>query len=139
MNVRIQVVIEAENGKPERIEEIARLARGSLRPEELGLTLAEAKALLHGMQQVLVAEQVADYLAQFKTCPDCGARRTRNGQHAIVYRTVFGKCDLGPSDADLCQSEAARDRAHGPRPGLRALAGSQSLLTRRDDFEKSPA
>jgi hypothetical protein len=69
MNVRIQVVIEAENGKPERIEEIARLGRGSLRPEELGLTLAEAKALLHGMQQVLVTEQVADYLAQFKSCP----------------------------------------------------------------------
>jgi hypothetical protein len=60
MNVRIQVVIEAEHGKPERIEEIARLGRGSLRPEELGLTLAEAKALLHGMQQVLVTEQVAD-------------------------------------------------------------------------------
>jgi hypothetical protein len=94
MKVRIQMIIEPETGEPERVEEIARLERGSLRPEELGLTLAEAKVLLHGMQQTLVTEQVAEYLAQFKTCPHCGARRTRNGQHAIVYRTLFGKVNL---------------------------------------------
>ena len=51
MKIRIQLVIEAGNGKPEKIEDIARLERGSLRPEELGLTLAEAKTLLHGVQQ----------------------------------------------------------------------------------------
>ena len=50
MKVRIQVVIESENGEPEKVEEIARLERGALRQEELGLTLAEAKALLHSME-----------------------------------------------------------------------------------------
>jgi hypothetical protein len=40
MKIRIQVVIEAENGAPEKVEEIARLERGALRAEELGLTLA---------------------------------------------------------------------------------------------------
>lgn len=49
MKVRIQVVIEAEDGKSEQVQEIARLERGSLRQEELGLTLAEAKVVLHGM------------------------------------------------------------------------------------------
>jgi hypothetical protein len=79
MKVRIQVVIEAENGEPEKVEEIARLERGALRPEELGLTLAEAKVLLHGMQQAVVTEQIVEYLEKFKTCPDCGAHRTRKG------------------------------------------------------------
>ena len=51
MKVRIQVVIEAEDGESEKVEEIVRLERGTLRQEELGLTLAEAKVLLHGMQQ----------------------------------------------------------------------------------------
>src|ERR1035437_6557711 len=94
MKVRIQLVIEAENGEPEKVEEIVRLERGSLRPEELGLTLAEAKVLLHGMQQAVVTEQVEEYLGKFKTCPDCGAPRTRKGQHPIVYRTLFGKLNL---------------------------------------------
>lgn len=84
MKIRIQVLIEEENGKPEKIEEIARLERGSLRTEELGLTLAEAKALLHGMQQTVVAEQISDYVTQFETCPLCGAKRTSKGQHPIV-------------------------------------------------------
>jgi hypothetical protein len=94
MKIRIQVVIEGESGKPEKIEEIARLERGLLRPEELGLTLAEAKAMLHGMQQTVVTEQIAEYLAQFKTCPHCGAHRNRKGEHPIVYRTLFGKLTL---------------------------------------------
>lgn len=94
MKVRIQVVIEAENGAPERVEEIARLERGALRAEELGLTLAEAKALLHGVQQAVVIEQIEDYLEKFKTCPDCGAHRTRKGQHPLAYRTLFGKVNL---------------------------------------------
>lgn len=94
MKIRIQVVIEAENGKPEKIEEIARLERSTLRPEELGLTLAEAKTLLRNMQQVVVTEQVTEYLGQFKTCPHCGLQRNKKGQHVIVYRTLFGKLNL---------------------------------------------
>jgi hypothetical protein len=94
MKVRIQMVIEAANGEPEKVEEIARLERGALRPEELGLRLAEAKGLLHGMQQSVVTEQIAEYLDKFKTCPDCGAQRTWKGQHAIAYRTVFGRFNL---------------------------------------------
>ncbi|KAG0161864.1 hypothetical protein DFQ30_005148, partial [Apophysomyces sp. BC1015] len=44
MKMRVQLVIEGENGKSEKVEEIVLLERGALRPEELGLTLAEAKA-----------------------------------------------------------------------------------------------
>ena len=94
MKVRIQMVIDAEEGELEQIKEIVRLERGSLRPEELGLTLAEAKVLLHGMQQAMVTEQIAEYLEQFKACPYCGAPRTRKGQHPIAYRTVFGKLNI---------------------------------------------
>ena len=91
MKIKVQVVIEAENGKPEKVEEIFQLERGSLRIEELGLTISEAKMLMHGMQQTMVTEQIADYLEQFKTCPHCGTQRKRKGKHSIVYRTLFGK------------------------------------------------
>ena len=64
MKIRIQVVIEAGDCNPERVEEIARQERCSLRPEKLGLTLAEAKALLHGMQQIVVTEQIEGELGE---------------------------------------------------------------------------
>ena len=94
MKIRIQIVMEAANGESERIEEIAELERSSLQPETLGLTLAESKTLLQGIQQRMVSEQVTEYMAQFNTCPDCGARRTKKGQHTLVYRTLFGKLNL---------------------------------------------
>jgi hypothetical protein len=94
MKIRIQIVMEAANGESERIEDIAELERSSPQPETLGLTLAESKTVLQGIQQRMVSEQVAEYMAQFNTCPDCGARRTKKGQHTLVYRTLFGKLNL---------------------------------------------
>lgn len=110
MKVRIQLVFEAEDGKPEVIEEVGQLQRGPLRASELGLSLAEAKSLLHGMQQSMVAEQVDQYLGQFKICTLCGAARTKKGQHTVVYRTLFGKLNLhSPRLYDCpCQSHGRR-------------------------------
>ena len=52
--------MEAANGESERIEEIVELERSSLQPETLGLTLAESKTLLQGIQQRMVSEQVSE-------------------------------------------------------------------------------
>src|SRR5665811_2554725 len=46
MKVRIQMVFEAEDGRPEVIEEVAQLQRGPLRSSELGLSLTESEHLL---------------------------------------------------------------------------------------------
>jgi hypothetical protein len=92
MKVRIQVVIEAENGAPEKVQEIARLERGALRAEELGLTLAEAKALLHGMQQAVVIEQIEEYRKNSR--PAQTAARTGPGKGNIL--SPIGRC-LGKS------------------------------------------
>ena len=48
---------------------MARLERETLQPEEVGLTLTEAKDLLQQTQQVIVEAQVAEYLAKEANCP----------------------------------------------------------------------
>jgi hypothetical protein len=40
MKIKIQVTVESNEGQSEVVREVARLERGALRPEELGLTLA---------------------------------------------------------------------------------------------------
>src|SRR3954454_7782266 len=94
MRVRIQVIVEAEAGDPPVVREVATLERGPLQAEGLGLTLAEAKGLLRGVQEAMVARQAAEFVAQHKSCPDCGQARPRKGRHEIVYRTLFGKLRL---------------------------------------------
>src|SRR5215211_3711840 len=41
---------------------------------EVGLTLAEAKAFLAGLQASMVRDQLAGYAAHHRLCPGCGCR-----------------------------------------------------------------
>ena len=110
MRVRIQVVVESDAGEPPVVQEVATLERGPLQPEGLGLTLAEAKDLLRGVQETLVAHQVAEFVTQQVCCPDCGRPRPRKGRHEIVYRTLFGKLRLDSPRLYACPCQQ-RDRA----------------------------
>ena len=46
MKIKIQITVESDKGQPEVVQEVAHLDRGTLRPETLGLTLAEARSIL---------------------------------------------------------------------------------------------
>jgi hypothetical protein len=57
MKLRIQLIIESDSGETEVVQEVAKLERYSLRPENLGLLLSEAKELLHEVQKAMVTFQ----------------------------------------------------------------------------------
>ena len=128
MKIRIQVVIDAEDGEAEKIEDVARLERSSLRPEELGLTLAEARSLLRGMQQTIVTAQVGEYLARFASCPHCGRPRTHKGKHAIIYRTVFGKLNLASPRLYDCPCQKPGRHSSSPLAELLSTHTAPELL-----------
>ncbi len=94
MKFRVQLVIEGNDDTPGVVEEIGAFERGQLRAEDVGLTLAEARDLLRGLQQAVVTEQTARFAEEQSHCPSCGARRGRKGQHYLVFRTAFGKLSL---------------------------------------------
>ena len=134
MKIRIQIVMEAINGESERVEEIVALERSSLQPETLGLTLAESKTVLQGIQECMVSEQVAEYMAQFNTCPDCGARRTKKGQHTLVYRTVFGKLNLISPRLYDCVCHQPHQHRHSSRGSYHIAAKSAICIILSADF-----
>ena len=90
MKVRIQVIIESDSGEQELLEEVASVQRDALRSEDLGLTLAEAKAMLAGVQRTMITAQAHAYVAQQRVCPSCGTSYAYKGQHTIVVRMLFG-------------------------------------------------
>lgn len=49
MKVPIQVIIEADDGQVRDVQEVFRFERGKLKPETLGLSLAEGKKTLEGV------------------------------------------------------------------------------------------
>jgi hypothetical protein len=70
MICKIQVVTLGEDGHQET-REITCLQRTDLKPETLGLTLAEGKMILKDLQQILVEGQVASFLLPKRPCPEC--------------------------------------------------------------------
>ena len=74
-----------EINRPDNLGEIA----------DLGLTLAEAKLLLAGLQQEIVAAQVRDHAARRPDCLRCGGvcRVKDYRDHAVA--TLFGQVTMG--------------------------------------------
>ena len=76
----------------ERRQQVFEMKRENLTMETLGLSLEESKALLRGVQEFVVAKQVADDLE--RPCPDCGKRHTSKAQGSIEVKTVFGPVEV---------------------------------------------
>ncbi len=94
MIIKVQITIMSDEGTTEIVEEVARLEREQFSAEGLGLNLAEAKAILSGLQRRMVEQQAANFIAERERCPECGKALRHNGRHEIVMRTVFGKLKI---------------------------------------------
>jgi PHP family Zn ribbon phosphoesterase len=100
MKVKVQVVTITDDGQ-ETIKDIVCVERHALTPETLGLSVAEGKAVLQALQEVVVEWQMHTYLQQQHACPHCGKARRSKGVHHTVFRTVFGAL---PVDSPLSMS-----------------------------------
>jgi hypothetical protein len=114
MKIRVQVLIESEKGERSGVENILCLERGDLIPENLGLTLAEAKSILSGAQKYTVERQVDEFLDQEACCPLCGKRRLHKGHHTLTYRTLFGKLRLRSLRLSHCDCQPQTTKTFSP-------------------------
>lgn len=95
MKFRIQIVVEHEDEEPTQIvEEVGCLSREALSPATLGMSLAEGKELLAGIQKQMVEHQVHAFNKENKRCPHCHKKRGRKDTKRLVMRTIFGKLNL---------------------------------------------
>ncbi len=84
MGIRVQLVFDDQSDGAPVVQEIAHLERDTLSPATLGLTLAEAKTLLHTLQVHLVEHQVVAYHQQQQVCPHCQQLRRIKDQRQLV-------------------------------------------------------
>jgi hypothetical protein len=128
VRIKIQVIIESDDGRVQDVEEVACLKRGTLTPEELGLNLAEAKEILQGVQRSMTAQQVSDYTAQRINCPCCGRKRAQKGHRQIVLRTVFGKLTLSSLRLHHCACQPTAGKTFSPLAELLPERTAPELL-----------
>jgi hypothetical protein len=90
MQVRIMLEIVGDDGAIADPEEIAVLTKVTERTEDLGLSLAESKALLAAAQQRIVEAQVEGWLENHRRCAISGRKLRCKGSYPVTFRTLFG-------------------------------------------------
>jgi hypothetical protein len=71
---KVQIVVESESGETQFIQEVAQIEKGHLQPDNLGLTLVQAKELLQTTQRTIAEQQIAEYQKQQKSCSHCSQK-----------------------------------------------------------------
>lgn len=102
IRMAIQVVFLDDAGEQQGVHEVVEIDRDRLCPAALGLSLAEAKQITGGIQQVLASVQITEWQADHRACPDCCKRRSLKGHHPIVFRTPFGTLRLDSERVRVC-------------------------------------
>jgi len=105
MHVRILLQITGNDGTPGLAEEIAALEKRVERPEDLGLSLAEGKALTAAIQRRVVQAQVGSWTERHRCCNTCGVRRRSKGSYPVVFRTLYGDVKLASPRLHRCSCQ----------------------------------
>ena len=114
MEIKVQITVKSQAGQPEVIQQVVSLKRGPLRPETLGLSLAEARSILAGLEQAMVEQQATEFVTQEGRCCRCGRQRACKGHHPIVFRTPFGKVTLDSPQLYPCRCESQTRKSFSP-------------------------
>jgi hypothetical protein len=114
MKIEIHITVKSDEGQIQEQEQIACLQRGTLTPEELGMNLAEAKELLHGVQETMIRCQMAEFVKQRSVCPHCGKKRSLKGNHEIVYRILLGKPEVKSTCLYRCPYDKTAECTESP-------------------------
>ena len=114
LQFKLQLVVVADRDEQVSVDELVVLTKEYERLEHLGLTLAEAKALLLELQRQVLSRQVAAFLASRTPCPSCGRSRGIKDHKTIVFRTLFGKLELASPRLRRCPCRQGGQASSSP-------------------------
>ncbi len=108
MHVRILLQITGDDGTPGPADEIATLEKRAEQPEDLGLSLAEGKALTAAINSRVVQAQVGSWTRRHRYCDTCGVRRRSKGSYPVVFRTLYGDVKLASPRLHRCPCQGTK-------------------------------
>ena len=127
MKFKFQLLSEASYDAP-TVSEITTFDRACTSVEDVGLTLAEAKAILAEIQTHIVQTQMAEYLETQRPCAQCGRLRPLKGYHPLKFRTAFGEILIRSPRWDHCECDRSDTRTYSPLNGLLTTHIAPELL-----------
>jgi hypothetical protein len=102
MRVKVLLQITADDGTGGDAAEVAVFEKQTERPEDLGLSIAEGKALMTAVQQRVVDTQAVSWAERQRCCEACGARRHSKGSYPVIFMTLYGDVKLSSPRLHRC-------------------------------------
>jgi hypothetical protein len=128
MKITLQLVVCDDDGHEETFTDAVVLEKACQRLEHLGLTLAEAKQTLTVLQQRLVEQQSAAFVAAHSQCDHCGKSLGIKGYHTRTFRTLFGTVTLTSPRLYHCRCQRRKTTTFRPLNALLTDAVAPELL-----------
>ena len=113
MKMRIEVVSVSADGNEQR-RQMLTIDRQELAMETLGMSLRESKALLEGVQDFMIAQQVGEDLERRRACPHCGQRHTAKDSGTAPVKTLFGPVNVPNPRWHRCACQTEGPRTFRP-------------------------
>jgi hypothetical protein len=102
MRVKVLLQITADDGTAGDAAEVALFEKQTERPEDLGLSITEGKALMAAVQQRVVDIQAASWAERQRCCEVCGTRRHSKGSYPVIFMTLYGDVKLSSLRLHRC-------------------------------------
>jgi hypothetical protein len=128
MKIKVQLIVCAEDGREEQVQEIVVVEKPYQRIEHLGFTLAEAKSILKTLQQQLVERQATAFVAAHTQCDHCGKELGIKAYHTRTFRTLFGTITLTSPRFYHCRCQRRKTTTFRPLNALLIDAVAPELL-----------
>jgi hypothetical protein len=122
MMFRVEVVCLHDGG--EQRCSVGEMERAELALETLGMSVAEGKAMLHGVQDFMAAQQVSEDLNRRRVCPSCGQRYHSKEAGTHTVKTVFGPVETPNPRWERCPCQTEGPRTF--RPSAAWLQGART-------------
>ena len=127
MTFRVEVVCLHDGG--EQRCSVMEMERAELALETLGMSVAEGKAMLHGVQDFMATQQVIEDLKHKRVCSACGQRYPSKEAGTHTVKTVFGAVEVPNPRWERCPCQAEGPRTFRPSAAwLQAARTSPELL-----------
>ena len=112
MTFRVEVVCLHDGG--EQRCSVAELERAELALQTFGMSVAEGKAILHGVQDFIAGQQVTEDLKRKRVCPTCGQRYHSKEAGTHTVKTVFGEVEVPNPRWERCSCQSEGPRTFRP-------------------------
>ena len=107
MRVSILLQITGDDGAIGPAEEVTTFEKPTERLEDLGLSIAEGKAMLAAVQARTVLAQAETWSRRRRCCSACGEPRRSKGRYALAFRTLYGDVELNSQRLHRCPCQTA--------------------------------